>query len=107
MSPHEAASLCHSVIVGVAGMPRPGRTGLRGALSTQPSALQPAWRHVPSRGTQCGPQRGCRAGGPWVMAEGISVWGPQFIQSTFCAQHGPHHPFPGGLYFPRAKALQV
>lgn len=43
VSPHEVASLCHSVIVGVAGTPRPGRTDLGGAPSTRPSALQPAW----------------------------------------------------------------
>lgn len=54
-------------------------TNLRGALLTQHPATSTAacvGRSVPSGVTQHDPQRGCRTGGPLVIAEGISIWGP-------------------------------
>lgn len=71
MSPQEVASLCHSVIVGVAGMPRPSRTDLGGALSTQPSALQPAWGGMSHhKALSVDPREGAGLAGPgsWLRA---------------------------------------
>lgn len=54
-------------------------THLRGALLTQHPATSTAacvGRSVPSGVTQYDPQRGCRTGGPSVVAEGVSIWGP-------------------------------
>ena len=98
---HEAARLCLRVIVGVVGLPLPHRTDLRGASSphTRSSAMQPAWGGMLHRTALSAVPERVQDRWAWVTAEGVSIWGPQFIQSSSCAHHLPHRPFPEGSAF--------
>ena len=66
---------------------------------TRPSAMQPAWGGMLHRtALSVAPER-VQDRWAWVMAEGVSIWGPQFLQSSSCAHHLPHRPFPEGSAF--------